>query len=109
LSSAASDSPIELVVAAEPYLPSYRTSIMAVKLLSDKLGLTLRVVGSGWLAARGFRPYLPSFFAGFSGDRYLLLRSEENLNHRELAGILEEDLRHLVGHSKSTTAAKATP
>jgi hypothetical protein len=109
LSGAVSDSPIELVVAAEPYLPSYRTSIMAVKLLSDKLGLELRVVGSDWLAARGLGPYLPSFFAGFGGDRYLLLRSEENLNHRELAGILEEDLHRLVGHSRSTTAAKATP
>jgi hypothetical protein len=109
LSGAASDSSIELVVAAEPYLPSYRTSIMAVKLLSDKLGLALRVVGSNWLAARGLRPYMPSFFVGFGGDRYLLLRSEENLNHRELAGILEEDLHQLVGHSRSTTAAKATP
>jgi hypothetical protein len=109
LSGTVSDRPIELVVAAEPYLPSYRASIMAVKLLSDKLGLALRVVGSNWLAARGLGPYLPSFFAGFGGNRYLLLRSEENLNHRELAGILEEDLRRLVGHSRSTTAAKATP
>jgi len=109
LSDAASSDLTELVVAAEPYLPSYRVSIMAAKLLSDKLGLVLKVVGSDWLMARGFKPYVPSFLAGFGGSRYVLLRSEENLDHRELAGLLEGDLRRLLGHNRSTTAAKATP
>jgi len=109
LSGSTPGSPSELIVAAEPYLPSYRVSIMAGKLLSDKLGLNLRVVGSDWLLARGFKPYLPSFLVGFGDNRYVLLRSEENLDHRELSGILEEDLHSLMDHSRSTTAARATP
>lgn len=109
MSAAVSDSPIEIVVVAEPYLMSYRASIMAAKLLSDKLGLSLKVTGSDWLLDRGLKPYLPSFLVGFGANRYTQLRSEENLNHRELAAVLEEDLHRLVGHSRSTTTAKATP
>ena len=109
MSDAVSDSPIEIVVVAEPYLMSYRTSIMAAKLLSDKLGLPLKVASGDWLLDRGLKPYMPSFLVGFGANRYAQLRSEENLNHRELAALLEEDLHRLVGHSRSTTAAKATP
>jgi hypothetical protein len=82
---------------------------MAAKLLSLRVGAPLRIVSSDWLASKGFDPYMPSFFAALDDGGIVLMRSEENLNHRELARLLEGDLRRLIGQRSKTTAATATP
>lgn len=100
---------VSIVVAVEPYMMSYRSSVMAAKLLSERAGISLRVVSGKWLADMGFDPYMPCFFAEFSDGRFVAIRAEENLNHRELARLLEGDLRSAVDQRSNTTAATATP
>lgn|GEM_PF-1426108 len=98
-----------IVLAVEPYLMSYRSSVMAAKLLSMRLGVQLRVVNSDWLVHEGFRPYVPSFLVDLGGGRLVQIRAEENLDHREMARKLEVDIEAALGQSRSTTAATAAP
>jgi len=100
---------IDIVVAVEPYMVSYRSSVMAAKLLSERAGISLRIVGSKWLADRAFDSYMPCFFAEFKDGKLITMRAEENLNHRQLARLLEDDLMSVVNQRSRTTAATAAP
>jgi len=100
---------IGVVVAVEPYMVSYRPSVMATKLLCERAGIALRIVGGKWLAERGFDPYMPCFLIEFKDGEFVTMRTEENLNHRELARLLEDDLESAVSQRSRTTAATATP
>jgi len=83
---------VGIVVATEPYLLSRRASVMAAKLLSMKLGVQLKLVDSDWLVRAGFEPYVPSFLAELEGGALVRMRTEESLDHKEMASLLESDL-----------------
>lgn len=85
-----------IVVATSDYDITRIFSIMAAKIISMELNVSLRIVDEEWLMKNGFKPYVPSFLAELESGEILLIRVGGMLDHKELANLLAEEIEEKI-------------